>query len=86
MGSSRFDSAGLFVTELGVNLNDPTMTAFNSDALPLVPPDLADFATRDFSFQGQGGFDVRGNLTILTPEAGSFALLLVGVLTILRRR
>jgi hypothetical protein len=37
------DVNGLTPMEASFQLSDATMTAFNSDALPLSPPDLSDF-------------------------------------------
>ena len=77
-------------------LEDPTGTAFDSDALPLAPPDLSNFALRSFLLDGvrtAGGttfqFQIQGSLTALAvPEPSTGLLLAIGLvgLSLVRHR
>lgn len=67
-------------------LEDPTGTAFNSDALPLTPPYLGNFLVRDFFIDGVRiidgeavQFQIQGNISV--PEVNSIILLAIGVLS-----
>ncbi len=86
MGSFTYESGNLWVSELYIHLEDSTQAALGSDVLPSTPPDLMLFARREFYFQGQGAFDVRGTVTALTPEPQALVFLLLGILVVLRRR
>lgn len=74
---------------MGIFLSDYTRTAFNSDALPLTPPELADFpAYTRFSagIPDQVGRVLGGPLSSLTPEPGSLVMLSLGIAGLLARR
>lgn len=70
-----------------LNLHDSTMTAFSSDALPLVPPDLAGFDLdhSGLHYQGAAGGVVSFQVTSLqlaTPEPGAGVLALLGAIAV----
>ena len=85
---------------LALFLQDDTATAFSSDALPLVPPPIADFAFRQFRLFGSdveflgtvdtlaciAGCDGNGGGTV--PEPGTLLLLVGAALSglVARRR
>lgn len=70
-----------------LNMNDPTGNAFSSTDLPVGPPDLAlfDSVTIRF-FTQQQGIDVKGEITVLTPDPGTLWLLGAGAAVAFRRR
>ena len=80
------------VTELVLNLEDPTGAAFSNDSLPLSPPSLTRFTTRSFSFDGDPApnsyYSVHANVTYIQaiPEPGSLLALSVGLAAVLTRR
>jgi hypothetical protein len=86
MGGYSFESGSLSVGEMEIRLSDPTQTAFDSDGLPLTPPVLTSFTTRTLIFQGRGSFDVRGELTTLTPEPTAMLLILIAGFLVLPRK
>ncbi|UCC28835.1 MAG: PEP-CTERM sorting domain-containing protein [Phycisphaerales bacterium] len=72
-----------------LRLGDQSGTAFQSDSLPLVPPDLALFdSTRFAVFDGSETIPLRveGYVTWLVPEPGTVVLLAFATLIILRRK
>ena len=83
--------AGLPLTGLNILLIDADSTVFASDALPLTPPDLAEF---EFDFSGQIFFDSPGNQTMdfqltsltLIPEPTTLVLSSLGLLGLCCRR
>jgi len=89
MRSYDFASEGFAITNMRVFFLDLEGTAMASDALPLAPPALAPFEVRDFSISGNAGgtprFSFGGNVTVLTPEPASIALLAIAALVLLRR-
>lgn len=70
----------LTILELGVSLNDARGAVFDDDSLPLAPPELNAFQSRQLRIQGEkpGSRDlfIYGDVTMLTPEPRSAALLL----------
>jgi len=90
MESYDYESAGFFISQSHVRLEDPTASAFESDALPTSPPLLGDFSSREFFWSAYVDdpdfpFGVTGTVTSLTPEPQALVLLLVGWVSALRR-
>jgi hypothetical protein len=85
---------GISIVEWGVGLRDPTATAFQCDALPLIPPPLELFTERFFYVSGGmgGGVVFRADASFtwftLVPEPSSMLLGLftITLLTTRRRR
>ena len=83
--------SGFDLEQLSFTLLDDTQTALNSDALPLMPPNLSDFSTSVFSLgfreaSTQSLKFVNGNLTSITvpttkpvPEPSTMLLLGTGL-------
>lgn len=90
--ATNFDSAGFHISQARLLLMDPTGSALDSDALPLLPPELSLFQTREFRVTGHVDnpdlpFDLYGTVTALTtPEPGAAVLLLAGTVLIRRQR
>ena len=86
---SSFHSDGFTWEDMGVFLRDNTGTALDSDALPLTPPELEDFqdyAKFSAAIPGHPGPVLTGQLTSLTPEPGSLAILSFGAGIVAARR
>jgi hypothetical protein len=70
-------------------LQDPTNTAFTSDALPLIPPNPADFVSQDtymsLTFASPGGA-YSEVFTDFAPEPASLAIIGLGATMLLVRR
>lgn len=67
-------------------LEDPTGTAFNSDALPLTQPNMGNFLVHSFFIDGVQTingeavqFQIQGNVSV--PEANSIFMLGIGLLS-----
>lgn len=91
VGAVSFQSAGLDISELNFHLGERTGNVFLADALPLAPPGLGSFTSRNFFLQGgplASQFVVRGTVTALVPEPVALLLWLPGTLVIaaFRRR
>ena len=66
--------------ETYLNFRDWDAVMLTSDALPVLPLDVGLMETRVFGLASEAlGLSVRGTLSSLTPEPGTFAVLAVGV-------
>ena len=71
-------------SNVSITLVDATQAAFNSDALPVAPLTLANFASRTLSWETPAG-TLQGTLTSLTlntapiPEPGTLPMLALGL-------
>ena len=71
-------------SNVSITLVDATQAAFNSDALPVAPLTLANFASRTLSWETPNG-TLDGTLTSLTlnaapiPEPGTLPMLALGL-------
>ena len=89
-GAFGFESSGVGVNELEIRLADNTATAFDSDALPVTPPELSAFSWRTMFFNGvvlasDLEFNLYGTVTSLVPEPTVLLLLVAGMPFIPRR-
>ena len=83
---STADLAGQTLSAI-LNLTDLDGTALSSDALPVVPPDLSQFDSVTLRFMRQlQDLDLKGDITLLTPDPGTLCLLGIGAASLLRRR
>ncbi len=94
--SSSLSSAG-YGTNVGIeflgqpadaflSLTDDSGTAFLTDALPVIPPDLDLFDRVGFDITARSkDFFVEGELTLLVPEPGTLVLLAFGAFLGTRR-
>lgn len=65
---------------------DADGAVFQTDLLPLSPPDLASSIAAFVSFRVDDNTSFNGDITMLVPEPGTFALLALGALAAIRRR
>jgi len=74
-----FESMGMSVSELVVNLSSYDGSVFTSDALPTSPPPLELFRHRSLDFQAADRVRIRGVLEslVLAPEPSSLLLYLL---------
>ena len=90
MGSYGFGSEGFEIYQMVVQMNDQDGTAFATDALPLIPPDLGDFGQPHFGLSGgltgSPGFIINGSITSLTPEPTSIGMFALGALALVASR
>lgn len=86
--TSGFFSVGIWWSMMRLVLQDTTRTALDSDALPLYPPDVADFGTyHGLVFHtGDHAAAMTGVVTSLVPEPGMLALLGAGAAWLMVKR
>lgn len=84
-------SSSVFLDDQWLNflltLTDSSGTAFSSDSLSAVPPDLGLFDSTTIRLLRQtNDLTIDSELTVLTPDPGTLWLLSVGAAVVLRRR
>ncbi len=77
-----------YYLSMQIFLEDPTGTAFNSDALPLIQPNMGNFLVRSFFIDGVQTvngeaiqFQIQGNVSVPVPEVNSLLLLGIGLVS-----
>lgn len=83
---SSVDIAGQTLNVI-LNLTDSNGLAISTDALPVDPPDLSQFDSVTLRFMQQLlDLDLKGDITLLTPDPGTLCLLGIGAAAFLRKR